>query len=102
MSPQRVALAARDRYHAGKEKEKGLPAKLGPGEQLFSESCSPQGEAHSSFSHSSREGGSFWGGHPQNPANITSHGVKAAQGPPEGLFPFLSLRITEAQMTDMN
>lgn len=56
---KRVALAARDRYHAGKEKGRGLPAKLGPGEQLFSQSCSPQGEAHTSFLHSSCEGGSF-------------------------------------------
>lgn len=37
-----------------------------------------------------------------NPAEIKSPGVLAAQGPPRGLFPFLSLRITEAQMTDMN
>lgn len=39
-----------------------------------------------------------------NPAEIKSPAVLAAQGPPRGggLFPFLSLRITEAQMTDMN
>lgn len=37
-----------------------------------------------------------------SPAEIKSPGVLAAQGPPGGLFPFLSLRITEAQMTDMN
>lgn len=84
------------------ERERGLPAKLGPGKQLFSQSYSPQGEAHSSFLHSSREGGSFWGGHPREYSRHHEPWCEAAQGPPEGLFPFLSLRITEAQMTDMN
>lgn len=91
---KRVALAARDRYHAGEEKGRGLPAKLGPGEKLFSQSCSPQGEAHTFFLHSSCEGGSFWGGHPQNPANITSRGVKLPRVLPRVSFPFLA---SEAQ-----
>lgn len=35
------------------------------------------------------------------PAEIMSPGVKLPRVPPKGLFPFLSLGITEDQMTDM-
>lgn len=57
-----AALAAKERYsiyHAGEEK--GLPIKLGPGEQLFSRISAPLSphEALSSFFHASHESGSF-------------------------------------------
>lgn len=36
-----VAPAAKDRYHASEEETRGLPAKLGPGEQLFPQMSAP-------------------------------------------------------------
>lgn len=56
-----AVLAAKERcsiYHAGEEK--GLPIKLGPGEQLFSRFLLPSPhEALSSFFRASHESGSF-------------------------------------------
>lgn len=88
--PEKSCSSSKGQDHAGEEKGRGLPAKLGPGEQLFSQSCSPQGEAHSSFLHPSCEGGSFWGGHPPNLADIMSPGVKLPRVLLRVSFPFLA------------
>lgn len=77
-----------------REGEQGLPRRAA----VFTDFCS---SFLSSFFHASHEGGSFWGGHPQSSRDQDPWSV-AAQGPPEGILPFLSLRITEAQMTDRN
>lgn len=60
--------SSKGRYHAGEEKGAGLPVKLGPGEQLFSRISPPSPRLWGlcSLFHSSHEGGSFWGGHPQS------------------------------------
>lgn len=57
--PEKGCSSSKGQDHAGEEKGRGLPAKLGPGEQLLSQPCSPQGEAYGSFLHPSCEGGSF-------------------------------------------